>query len=156
MDKNFQDHIFLPSFSKLTFDQYHFLQFHNYILLFERVFCQNLGECPNCLELLCRLCSIWDWVAISKKVKFLVPQMSLHFLFHNHLHNWWIELKLKGYIYTILKTKSLPHWPTGHFCYRGSPTYTKFTTTVSTTTVSSLCMCKWGILALVGDPLQSH
>ena len=29
--------------------------------------------------------------------------------------------------------------------YRGSPTYTKITNTVSTTTVFSLCTCKWGI-----------
>ena len=35
--------------------------------------------------------------------------------------------------------------------YRGSPTYTKITTMVSTNTVFGLCTCKWGILALVGD-----
>ena len=40
--------------------------------------------------------------------------------------------------------------------YRGSPTYTKITNTVSTTTVFGLCTCKWRIFALVGDPLQSH
>ena len=40
--------------------------------------------------------------------------------------------------------------------YRGSPTYTKITNTVSTTTVFGLCRCKWGIFAVVGDPLQSH
>ena len=40
--------------------------------------------------------------------------------------------------------------------YRGSPTYTKITNTVSTNTVFGLCTCKWGIFALVGDPLQSH
>ena len=40
--------------------------------------------------------------------------------------------------------------------YRGSPTYTKITKTVSTTTVFGLCTCMWGIFALVGDPLQSH
>ena len=40
--------------------------------------------------------------------------------------------------------------------YRGSPTYTKITNTVSTTTVFGLCMCKWGVFELVGDPLQSH
>ena len=34
--------------------------------------------------------------------------------------------------------------------YRGSPTYTKITNTVSTTSVFGLCTCKWGIL------LQSH
>ena len=28
--------------------------------------------------------------------------------------------------------------------YRGSPTYTKITNTVSTTTVFGLCTCKWG------------
>ena len=28
--------------------------------------------------------------------------------------------------------------------YRGSPTYTKITNTVSTNTVFGLCMCKWG------------
>merc|ERR1712008_300778 len=38
--------------------------------------------------------------------------------------------------------------------YRGSPTYTKITNTVSTTTVFGLCMCKCGIFALVGDLLQ--
>ena len=38
----------------------------------------------------------------------------------------------------------------------GSPTYTKITNTVSTTTVFGLCMCKWGIFSLVGDPIQSH
>ena len=46
--------------------------------------------------------------------------------------------------------------------YRGSPTYTKITDTISTTTVFGLsmciflCMCKWGIFALVEDPIQSH
>ena len=40
--------------------------------------------------------------------------------------------------------------------YRGSPTYTKITFRVSTTTVFGLCTCKWGIFTLVGDPLQSH
>ena len=39
---------------------------------------------------------------------------------------------------------------------QGAPTYTKITNTVSTTTVFGLCTCKWGIFALVGDPLQSH
>ena len=49
-----------------------------------------------------------------------------------------------------------------HFCdlgktyYRGSPTYKKIINTVFATTVLSLCTCKWGIFALVGDPLQSH
>ena len=33
--------------------------------------------------------------------------------------------------------------------YRGSPTNKKITNTVSTTTVFGLCMCKWGIFALV-------
>ena len=28
--------------------------------------------------------------------------------------------------------------------YRGSPTYTKITNTVSTNTFFGLCMCKWG------------
>ena len=40
--------------------------------------------------------------------------------------------------------------------YRGSPTYTKITNTISTTTVFGLCTCKWGIFALVGDLLQCH
>ena len=40
--------------------------------------------------------------------------------------------------------------------YRGFPTYTKITKKVSTTTVFGLSVCKWGIFALVGDPLQSH
>ena len=40
--------------------------------------------------------------------------------------------------------------------YRGFPTYTKLTNTVSTTTVFGLCTCKWGIFALVGNLLQSH
>ena len=31
-----------------------------------------------------------------------------------------------------------------HLGYRGSPTYTKITNTVSTTTVFGLCTCKWG------------
>ena len=35
--------------------------------------------------------------------------------------------------------------------YRGSPTYTKITNTVSTSTFFGLCTCKWGKLALVGD-----
>ena len=42
------------------------------------------------------------------------------------------------------------------FHYRGSPTYTKITNTVSTTTVFGLCTCKWGIVAFIGDFLQSH
>ena len=43
------------------------------------------------------------------------------------------------------------------FCvYRGCPTYTVFTTADSTTAIFGLCMRKWGIFALVGDPLQSH
>ena len=37
-----------------------------------------------------------------------------------------------------------------------SPTYTKITNTVSTTTVFGLCTCKCGIFALVGDLLQFH
>ena len=37
------------------------------------------------------------------------------------------------------------------FWYKGSPIYTKITNRVSTTTVFGLCMCKWGIFALVGD-----
>ena len=40
--------------------------------------------------------------------------------------------------------------------YRGSPTYTKITNMVPTTMAFGLCTCKWGIFALVGDPLQSH
>ena len=39
--------------------------------------------------------------------------------------------------------------------YRGSPTYTVFSTADPTTAVFGLCMCRWGIFALVGDPLQS-
>ena len=39
--------------------------------------------------------------------------------------------------------------------YRRSPTYTKITNTVSTTTVFDLYACKWGVFALVGDLLQS-
>ena len=31
--------------------------------------------------------------------------------------------------------------------HMGSPTYTKITNTVSTTTIFGLCMCKWGIFA---------
>ena len=37
-----------------------------------------------------------------------------------------------------------------------SPTYTKITDTVSTTTVFVLCKCKGGIVALVGDLVQSN
>ena len=40
--------------------------------------------------------------------------------------------------------------------WRGSPTYTKITSRVSTTTVFGLCTCKWGIFALVWDLLQSQ
>ena len=36
--------------------------------------------------------------------------------------------------------------------YRGSPTYTVFTTLDPTTSVFGLFTCKWGIFALVGDP----
>ena len=39
---------------------------------------------------------------------------------------------------------------------QGSPTYAKTTNAVPTTAVFGLCTCKWGIFALVGDPLQSH
>ena len=42
------------------------------------------------------------------------------------------------------------------YTYRGSPTNTKITNTVSTTTVFGLCTCKWGNFTLVGDSLQSH
>ena len=34
--------------------------------------------------------------------------------------------------------------------------YSKTTNTDSTTTFLGLCTCKWGILALVGDLLQTH
>ena len=40
--------------------------------------------------------------------------------------------------------------------YRGSPTYTVFTKADPTNAVFGFCMRKWGIFALVGDPLQSH
>ena len=42
------------------------------------------------------------------------------------------------------------------FLIGGSSTYTVFTTTDPNTAIFGLCMGKWGILALVGDPLQSH
>ena len=42
------------------------------------------------------------------------------------------------------------------YAYRGSPTYTKITNTVSSTTIFGLCTCKWGIFMLAGDLLQSH
>ena len=41
----------------------------------------------------------------------------------------------------------------GWAAYRGSPTYTKITNTVSTTTVFALCTHRWGIFAVVRDPL---
>ena len=41
-------------------------------------------------------------------------------------------------------------------CLHGSPTYTKITNTVCTTTVLGLCTRKWGIFMLAGDLLQSH
>ena len=34
------------------------------------------------------------------------------------------------------------------YAYRGSPTYTKITNTVSTTTIFGLCTCKWRIFML--------
>ena len=40
--------------------------------------------------------------------------------------------------------------------YRGSPTYAVFTTANPTTTIFGLCARKWGIFALVGDPLQFY
>ena len=40
--------------------------------------------------------------------------------------------------------------------YRGSPTYTKITNTVSTTTVLGLCICKWGNQRQQGTTVQSH
>ena len=40
--------------------------------------------------------------------------------------------------------------------HRVFPTYTVFTTADPTTAVFYLCMCKWGIFALVGDLLQSN
>ena len=59
-----------------------------------------------------------------------------------------IYLKCVNYVHLKVATKQHK--------YRGSPTYTKITNTVSTTKVFGLCTCKWGILALVGDQLQSH
>ena len=53
-------------------------------------------------------------------------------------------------------SKSLNPEFSQNFNYRGSPTYTKITNMVSTTMVFGLCMCMWGISALVGDLLQSH
>ena len=44
----------------------------------------------------------------------------------------------------------------GYLLYRGSPTYSVFTTADPTTVVFGLCTCKWGIFALVWDLLQSH
>ena len=38
----------------------------------------------------------------------------------------------------------------------GSPTFVVFTIADPTTTIFGLCMHKWGIFALVGDPLQFH
>ena len=66
---------------------------------------------------------------------------------------WKLSQALFGFESNIITANEawwLPTW------YRGSPTYTKITNTVSTTTVFGLCTCKWGIFALVGDPLQSH
>ena len=40
--------------------------------------------------------------------------------------------------------------------YRGSPTYAVFTTANPTIAIFGLCMLKWGIFVLVGDPLKSH
>ena len=40
--------------------------------------------------------------------------------------------------------------------YRVYTTYANFTTTDPTTAVLGLCTHKWGIFALVGDPLQFH
>ena len=40
--------------------------------------------------------------------------------------------------------------------YTVSPTYRFFTTVDPTTAIFGLCTHKWGIFALVGDPLQSH
>ena len=40
-----------------------------------------------------------------------------------------------------------------HIChYRGSPTYAVFTTADPTSVTFGFWMCKWGIIALVGDP----
>ena len=68
----------------------------------------------------------------NRKLIFVHPSYFKYFFF-SFLQNW------------IIKTIS----------YRGSPTYTKITNRVSTTSVFGLCMCKWGIFAL-GDLLQSH
>ena len=45
---------------------------------------------------------------------------------------------------------------TFYVVYRGSPTYGVFTTSDPTTVIFDLCMCKWGIFALVGYPLESQ
>ena len=40
--------------------------------------------------------------------------------------------------------------------YKGFPIYAVFTTEDPTTAIFGLCTRKWGIFALVGDPIQSY
>ena len=103
---NFQNCIFSPSFSKLTFDQYQFLQFHNYILLFEYVFCQNQVECPSYLELLCRLwCEIFSFF-FSRSLKTREKYISFaHFAYFLR------KVCLLFYFWMIKLTVLFCFWP---------------------------------------------
>ena len=91
---------------------------------------------------------------VNSMIKKRVRTMS----FQPRKHSGMQQLYHIGYTYGVNLLLTFLY----HFCdlgktyYRGSPTYMKIINTVSATTVLSLCTCKWGIFALVADPLQSH
>ena len=65
----------------------------------------------------------------TSQISYMVMNPRLRFSVRRHNEDLkkWLDFAIRQQIY-----------------YRGSPTYTKITNTVSTNTVFGLCTCKWG------------
>ena len=118
-------------------------------------FSTNQNAIREVLTVFSRLPS-WRWLQAN-------PPLQISY--YNHL--WvavWFQIKVKIKVYLILYSLHKEQQPwvqmknnflsqSGQLCYgytmtkgpyRGSPTYTKITNTVSTNTFFGLCTCKWG------------
>ena len=86
---------------------------------------------------------------ISKHERILAESacsIDLHYRFRGNILK---SVQYLNFSFVNIQTKDLSMFLANnfnhHLWYRGSPTYTKITNTVSITTVFGLCTCKWGI-----------
>ena len=72
------------------------------------------------------------------------PKNKKPCIFMAFLIRVWRNLRMRTHAITGVYTNKSHFLDKNCSNYRGSPTYTKITNTISTNTVFGLCTCKWG------------